>query len=174
MVDTQGRMGMVRQAGTPFGQRILAETQRSGEADIASAGPEMAMKMLSMLLPTMTGGSSTASSGLGSAAGANAQVIGSQNDAYSRIMSSVIGSMGDAMKTVGGAAGACWIAEALYGPQAVETWLARWWITFQGPQWLYHLYRLIGRFIAQRTYLYRPLRPVFDLLVRHAQKEFSR
>lgn len=90
MVDTQQRLGMTRQAGTPFGQRILAETQREGQAGIAEAGPNMAMQMLSLLMPAATGGTGQAIQGVSSAAQANAGVLESQNRAYSDILSAMI------------------------------------------------------------------------------------
>ena len=37
MQSTQNRLGQVRQAGTPFGQRLLTGTQLQGESDIAKA-----------------------------------------------------------------------------------------------------------------------------------------
>lgn len=90
MVDTQGRLGMARQAGTPFGQRILAETQREGQSEIAGAGPQVGMEFLKTLLGMSTGGAGQAVSGLSATSAANAGVLESQNRAYGDIMSAMI------------------------------------------------------------------------------------
>lgn len=90
MSDTQGRLGMTRQSGTPFGQRILAETQLQGEEGIAKAGPEAGMSLLEHIMNMGAGGTSASIGGLGSAASADASVLGSQNQAYSQILSAMI------------------------------------------------------------------------------------
>lgn len=67
----------------------------------------------------------------------------------------------------------CWIAEAIYGVDAPETHLLRYWLnhvwnqTFIGSQVL-KLYRRFGQRIAKMKYV-RILKPLFDMGVRRAR-----
>jgi len=103
MQDTQARLGMTRSAGTPFGQRILAQTELQGQQGIAQAGPNAAMQFLNPIISAATNNQNTAVGGLGASANANANVLSSQNSAYSNILSSMIGAVGTAAGAAGGA-----------------------------------------------------------------------
>lgn len=73
------------------------------------------------------------------------------------------------------AAGACWIAEAIYGANAPETSVIRWWLNTRFVKQpmgrvVMTLYSRYGRWIAQYArrwaWLRRILRPVFDVALR--------
>ena len=79
---------------------------------------------------------------------------------------------GGAFQGLGTAAGgifaptpACWIAEAVFGPAALETHAARYWMLFRAPRWLLGVYQMFGRPVAwmvqRSSWLRRMFRPVF-------------
>ena len=75
---TQDILGRGRLAGTPFGQRILADQAVQGEQSIAQVKPNFFQWFLPIALNAATGNAQTAQSGLSSASGAEAQRISSQ------------------------------------------------------------------------------------------------
>lgn len=175
MQSTQQRLGQTRQAGTPFGQRLLAQTQLQGETGIAQAGPMTSMDFLKTILGVGSAGTGQAQSGMGSAAQSESNIISSENRAYSEVLSSMIGAAGKMMEGTGAGAVAamCWIAEALYGPMDHRTWLVRWWVIFEAPEWVRVLYRRYGRQLAASRAIVL-FQPVFAVLVWRARREFYR
>lgn len=64
-------------AGTPFGERIRAETLQSGEQSTAQIPTNIVMQMLQQIPGFVTGSNQTVVTGLGQAAGAEASAGGS-------------------------------------------------------------------------------------------------
>ena len=73
----------------------------------------------------------------------------------------------------------CWIAEVLYGPLTVDTWLLRMYLTTEKAHtWYVNLYRSCGRTVAKwvekSTLLRMILKPLFDRGVKAARAHYGR
>jgi hypothetical protein len=68
------RLAVMGLAGTPFGERVRAETARAGEAEAARIPAATFQSMLPMIVNAMLGQGQTVVTGLGSAAGAESRM----------------------------------------------------------------------------------------------------
>lgn len=75
---TQDILGRGRMAGTPFGQRILADQAMAGESQIAQVTPNFYQWFLPTAINAATGNAATSMQGLSGASSAEAQRISSQ------------------------------------------------------------------------------------------------
>jgi len=78
---SQDQLGRSRMAGTPFGQRILADQRISGAQSVASVFPNFVQWFLPQAMNFATGNQATAQQGLSSASGAEANRISSLTQA---------------------------------------------------------------------------------------------
>ena len=69
----EGDLARTGLAGTPFGENIRAGTRREGEFAASQIAPNMAMQLLQMIPNFLLGQGNVAISGMGQAAGAQAQ-----------------------------------------------------------------------------------------------------
>ncbi|WP_447600230.1 hypothetical protein [Nitrospira sp. Nam80] len=75
---TMDALGRSRMAGTPFGQRILADQAMQGESQIAQVTPNFFQWFIPQVMNFATGNQASATQGLSGASGAEASRISSQ------------------------------------------------------------------------------------------------
>lgn len=88
--DTQARLGTTGLAKSPYGQAILANTEREGNARTADIGPNMTMSFLSMLPSFITGASGQALQGQAAAAQNTQSGINTNTQAFADILSAAM------------------------------------------------------------------------------------
>jgi len=175
LAETEASLGRSRLAGTPFGQRILAETRMGGEGAAALIPTTLAQQFTSVAPNLALGSAGTVIQGLTNAAGIGVaqRQIGAQEaigemQMWGQVISALLGAGGSVGAGAALASG-CWIAAALYGYGTPEFWSARRFIfdRWRGPiavvaRWLY---RRSGQRVARRPWALVLLHPAFDIAV---------
>ena len=87
MRSTEENLARGGLAGTPFGAQIRAQTQQQGEFATSQVEPNMIMQILQQIPGFVTGSSQVTTSGMGQAAGAQAQQTGAFGNLVSGMMS---------------------------------------------------------------------------------------
>lgn len=179
LAETEASLGRSRLSGTPFGQRILAETRLGGETAAAQIPTALAQQFTSVAPNLALGSAGTVISGLTNAAniGVAQRQIGAQESIaqlqfYGQIISALLGAGGQTGAALALPA-ACWVAAAIYGPGTPEFWAARRFIfeRWQGPvaaavRWLYLRH---GRWLARQSWAVWLLRPAFAIAVKRGR-----
>lgn len=147
--------------GTPFGERVLAETRLAGEMDTATIPTRETARIIETFPGIATGTAVPILSGLSSLSQSQASMANAQTAAKA--------SQTSAMLAAGGSIGRgfatpkrCYIAYSMFGPSR-EFVLVRWWVN--------HGSTLRAR-IARSIYFV--LRPLFRSLLREAEDSIRR
>lgn len=105
--STVDSMAKYRLAGTPFGQRILADQSMAGESSIASVAPNFYQWFLPIAANAGVGAGNTAMSGMSSVTGAEASRINQQTQSQGQYNTAMMqGIMSAVPKTMFSFAGA--------------------------------------------------------------------
>jgi hypothetical protein len=98
--STMDSLGRGRMAGTPFGQRILADQAFQGETAVANVAPNFYQWFLPMALNTLTGNANIGMQGMNASTGAEAARINANTAAttqYNTAMMQTAGQMASQM-----------------------------------------------------------------------------
>lgn len=160
-------------AGTPFGQRTRAESQRLSEANTAAVPTNIIQQFLGQAPQLILGSGQQATQGFAAAGSSQAQIRAAQIAAVSQIISSAI-SGGSQIASAGIG---CWIAARLYGENTSHFFLARHYIfrVWKSPfaplvRWAYRTY---GERLSRIPWFVRAVRPLFDRAVARCRKEYD-
>ena len=91
--STVDQMAKYRLAGTPFGQRILADQTMAGESAVANVAPNFYQWFLPIVANAAVGAGNTAMGGMSSATGAEASRINTQTQAQGQYQTALLQGM---------------------------------------------------------------------------------
>ena len=150
-----------RLAGTPFGERVMAETRLAGEMETAGIPTRETARIIELFPGIATGTSVPVITGLGQASASQAQLASAQTAGKASMTSALLGAGGQVGRGLA-TPKPCYIAYSMFGPTR-EFRLIRWWVNVAGNTWRAKLTRVI----------YFVLRPLFRSLLREAEQRLE-